>query len=130
MSVLDLSTMKESTVDTAIVHILHPKTGVDTGIRIEVASVDSPKYRKASSIVQNRNAALFRKGKNSLSIEAINEGTTDLLVAAVISWEGVIWAGEEMPCNENNIRQVYELFPWIKEQVDEFVNDRGNFISA
>lgn len=130
MSVLDLSMMKEATADTATLNILHPKTGVDTGIRIVVASVDSPKYRKAASIVNNRNASLFRKGKNNLSIEAINEGATDLLVAAVVSWDGVIWGGQEMDCTDANIRQVYELFPWIKEQVDEFVSDRGNFINA
>ena len=126
----DLSELSDVTNQEGIVSIIHPKTGVELGIKITVASRDSAKYRKMESLVKNRNTAALQRGKRNLSAEAIDAGMLDILAACVVGWEGLEWGGQAIECTDHNIRDVYEKFPFIREQVEEFVNDRGNFISA
>lgn len=125
----DLATFSQGVKAENILSIVHPKTGADLGIRIKVISPDSPQYRKLGNIIKNRNLQALRKGRNGLTSEAIDEGAIELLVGAVVSWEGVVWGGQPMECTSANVRQLFDSCPWIKEQVDEFVGDRGNFMA-
>ena len=126
----DLASFDAGVVQENVVNIVHPSTGAPLGITIKVISPDSEKYRKLSNRTRNRSINAVKKGKNSLTAEMMDENAMELLVGSVLSWEGVTWAGQVMECNEVNVRSVFTKFPWIKEQVDEFLGDRANFIKG
>ncbi len=128
-NVLDLADIASKTQNEARFEILHPSTGAGTGIYFTVHSPDSKEYRKFQSTVQNRNLQISRKNSNRLDMEQIAAGALDLLVWSVKGWENVQWSKTELECTETNVRMVFERLPWIKEQVDEFISRRANFLS-
>lgn len=125
---LDLADLSTQSHDSSTLSILHPVTGEPVGLEITLASPDSAHYRKVEQQVKDRNLRLVRKSRSgTLSAAALEAGATDILVGAVLSWEGAKWGGTELECNEQNVRQVYESLPFIREQVDEYLGDRANF---
>lgn len=128
MSTFDLSDLKSKTQNDAWVTILHPGTGVSTGIRINVVGPDSDLYRKVDSRIKNANLlAAQRRGK--ITAEVLDAGGLDLLVGVTVGWEGVVFSGQPLEFTEENVRQVYTDFRFIREQVDEFVGQRANFFN-
>lgn len=128
MEITDLSKILEESLQEATLTIYHPVSGVDLGIRIKVCSPDSERYRKHERAIKNRALTQARKQKNNqLSMEAIEESSMDLLVGSIVSWDGVVWGGQPLECTEENARQLFEQFPFIRRQVDEFLGDVANF---
>jgi hypothetical protein len=53
----------------------------------------------------------------------------ELSCASVIGWsENVILDGQALAFSPTNVRRVFVLLPWIKEQVDDFVAERSHFL--
>ena len=126
----DLANLASASEKEATVEILHPKTNESLGIKITVASPDSDKHRKLLQRAKNTNMQIMqRKGNKGITAEAVDESAMNVVVGSVLRWEGVTWGGTELECTEENVRQVFESLPWIKEQVDDFLNDRANFFS-
>ena len=127
-TVFDLAALKETMKTEGVVEITHPQTGVATGVKIRVASPDSERFISVDRRLKNRNMAIMQKSKNkTVTMEAVDAAAMDLLVGITLGWEGVTWSGAEMEFTEANVRTLYSEFPFIKEQVDSFVGDRGNF---
>jgi len=103
----------------------HPVTGEPLDVRIKLAGIDSDYYKKELRKQQNKK---FKKGFRKLSAEELEADTIELLVACTLDWEGVELEGQALECNPENVRKIYKRFPWIKEQVDNFINDRANFL--
>ena len=103
----------------------HPVTGEPLDVKIKLAGVDSDYYKKELRKQQNRK---FKKGFRKMSAEELEADTIELLVACTLDWEGVELEGQALECNAENARKIYKRFPWIKEQVDNFINDRANFL--
>lgn len=130
MPVTDLSKILEESLQEADLAIYHPVSGMDLGIRIKVCSPDSERYQKLEREIKNRALVQARKQKNNqLSMEAIEESSMNLLVGSVVSWDGVVWGGQPLECTQENIRQLFEQFPFIRRQVDEFIGDASNFFA-
>ncbi len=66
--------------------------------------------------------------RNALSSEKMDENKLDLLVKCTLSWNGMGENGNVLKCEESTVRRVYEMYPWIRDQVDDFINDRKNFL--
>lgn len=126
----DLSSYKASALDTAEIEITHPQTGENLGVKIRVMSVDSDEYRKEAMRLQNESMRYYRKNRGKTTAERIAQEALDLLVAVTVGWEGVEENGQPLPFSKDNCRRVYTEIPFIKEQVDEFVGDRRNFIKT
>lgn len=105
--------------------IEHPITGEVLDIKIKVAGIDSNIYRKKLREQQNKR---IRKGFKNITAEELEAEAIELLVACTLDWKGVEYEGQELECNPENIRKIYKEFPWIREQVDLFINDRANFL--
>ena len=103
----------------------HPVTGEPLDVKIKLAGVDSDYYKKELRKQQNKK---FKKGFRKLSAEELEADTIELLVACTLDWEGVELEGQALECNPENVRKIYKRFPWIREQVDNFINDRANFL--
>ena len=103
----------------------HPVTGEPLDVRIKLAGIDSDYYKKELRKQQNKK---FKKGFRKLSAEELEADTIELLVACTLDWEGVELEGQALECNPENVRKIYKRFPWIREQVDNFINDRANFL--
>ena len=105
----------------------HPVTGEPLGIKIKVAGVDSDYYRKEMRRQQNKR---LKKGIRTISAEELENEVIELLVACTLDWEGIEYEGKVLECNKENARMIYKKFPWIREQVDNFINDRANFLKS
>ena len=103
----------------------HPVTGEPLEVKIKLAGVDSDYYKKELRRQQNKR---FKKGFRKMNAEELESETIGLLVACTLDWEGVELEGQALECNPENARKIYKRFPWIKEQVDNFINDRANFL--
>lgn len=116
------------------VKIYHPGTKEDLDITIKVLGKDSDEFQKISRAQSKKRMAKMTKGggfrNSNVSLEEIERDGLELLAACTKSWTGVIVEGKPLDCTVPNAAMVYERFPWIREQVDEAIGDRANFIPS
>lgn len=123
---MDLSTItvQKSSEEGAWVDIYAPD-GTKTDIRIKVAGKDSSAFKaKVQKLAQ-----LERKKKN-LSVPEIEKYVLDAYVIATLDWENVCLNDKEIPCERENIIQIYNDYAWIYEQVTDFISERANFLGT
>lgn len=124
----DLSTLIRH--DTLTVDILHPVTGQPTGMQVEVASADSPRYRDATrAIIEKATASAPRASRRARqeTPRDMEADALELLVACTVSWTGVMEGGAQVPLTPDNARRLFTAHPWLRRQVDEAVQDRASF---
>lgn len=97
---------------------------------IELYSSDSDIARRHNRETQRRR--LNMRGRGKLTPEELEAEGTDLLVALTAGWQLITPDGAllDVPFTPENARKVYDQILWIREQVDEFCADRGNFTPA
>jgi len=107
------------------VDIVHPVTGDPLGIKVQVVGQDSDLYRKAQRKILNKrlNDKKFKTRAEELENEAI-----DLLAGCTVGWEGIQEGETDIPFSVDAAKRVYREYPWMKEQVDMAIGDRGNFL--
>ena len=103
----------------------HPKTSEPLDMHIKLLGRDSEAYKKQVRKNQDKN---LKKGLRNLKSENLENETIELLTACTVDWKGVVYQGGELECTKENIRWVYKEYDWLREQVDEFVGDRANFL--
>jgi len=103
----------------------HPVTGEELDIQIKLAGTDSDIYRETIRKQINRR---LKKGIKRLSLEETENENLELLVACTLDWKNVVYEGEPLECTPENVKFIYSQFPWIKEQVDDFIGDRANYL--
>lgn len=116
--------------------IYNPGTGeplmTDDGkaeIGIYLVGRDSKQYREAQRAITNRR--LGRKGGAQLTAERLESEANEILAKCTVSWtKGIVFEGAELDFNYHNAKKLYDNLPWLKEQVDEFVSERSNFLGA
>lgn len=117
----------EGSDEGAVLYIKHPVSGVDTDAWVKMAGPDS-------KLAKQRRASIQRllRGKRSASdidIDTLEKEALETRVALTLDW-GNVEANEPLEFNEENVRYVYQNFPWLAEQVDEFQSDRSNFFTS
>ncbi len=99
---------------------------------IDLYSGDSEAARKHQRAVQRRR--LNMRGRGKVTPEELEGDGVDLLSALTVGWYLLDFAGGkiDVPFNADNARELYSTpaLSWIREQVDEYVADRGNFSKA
>ena len=72
----------------------------------------------------------------TMTAEEIETEALDVLVACTKAWhtgdkpELEMIEGEWLACTPENVRRVYEELTWMKEQIDQEIGDRNNFLPA
>ncbi len=98
-------------------------------VTITLIGQDAKQYqREVHKATNKRLNKRITKGRIKLSAEEIEGDSLDLLIKCTKSWTYINVDGEMLEFSQKNVRMLYERFPWIKEQVDEFTTDRSNFL--
>lgn len=99
---------------------------------IELFSGDSEHARKHQRTVTRRRLAM--RGRGKLSAEELEAEAIELLAALTTGWVLLDFDGNaiDVAYSQDNARELYgdPGMSWLREQVDEFVADRGNFSKA
>lgn len=133
----------ENPVELAIVH---PKTRVPVGLYIGLVGKDSEAYRALARKLQNKRFVELRKTRTlTMTAEQNEEETIRLLGATVRYWKSTIFENgkptnefsptffngkDYLDCNVKNVEWVLRNCPEIREQVEDFIDDRGNFLTG
>ena len=118
----------EGSNDGAVFYLRNPMSGVETDAWIKVAGPDSKLAKQRRAQVQR----LFRgkRGGNDIDIEQLEKEAMETRVALTLDWGNIELDEGETPFSEKNVREVYQQYPWVAEQVDEFQQDRSNFFTS
>lgn len=133
---LDLSTLDTAKCadEGADLELRHPSTRAtfcnDAGdpITIRLVGVDSAIYRKAQAALTNRKLVQNKRGVK-ITAEELEADALEMAAKCTVSWSSdLALDGAPIPFSKQNAAKLYQRFPWIKEQVEEFINDRANFL--
>ncbi len=98
---------------------------VSENTRIKICGRDSKIYQKKLKVYQNK--ARKKKG-GRFDVDEESAILDDAMEACVLEWEGFDNDKKPMKCTPDNIKLVFKVCPWIKDQVTEAVLDRSNFL--
>lgn len=127
----------KATSETGIaVAILHPSTNLPLGLTITVCGSDSATFKKVHRQQLNRRLELQARGRNKkhITAEELEAENLDMLVACTKSWKTGDRAQVEfgidewLDCTPENARRLYDELAWLKEQIDQAIGDRDNFL--
>lgn len=121
-----LKTAQEEGIDVDI----ETPTGEPIGLTIRVAGPDSKRQRNAARKLQE---ARLRGSKRRLKADDMEKEALELISASVISWKfapGVTIDGEVPECNLENVKALFDRFPFIREQIDNVASSRAGFSKA
>ncbi|MBN9345616.1 MAG: hypothetical protein J0I48_05335 [Devosia sp.] len=122
---MDLSDIAPTSMKVAI---RHPGTGKETGLIIDVQSLESPVVQK---VRREQRDAVLRTRNRKMTAEEIDEQITDQIVAAIAGWQwngDASWGGKKLDLTPENVRIVVAA-PWVRKQVEEAVADEAGFFS-
>lgn len=117
-------------------HLIHPESGlpmyhdddINKPVRIFLMGRDSDFYQKVRH--KNVNDSLIAKKRpEPKTSEKIEQETIQLLADLTVGWENLTY--DALGINEfsnKNAVAIYTELTWLKEQADEFVSNRKNFI--
>lgn len=95
---------------------------------IDVLGSDSDKFKqlsrkKAQKMISSQNK------KKSIDLESAESENVDILARCTTGWRNIIIDGSEIEFSYESAKRLYREYPFIKEQVDEFIGDRDNFLA-
>ena len=153
---MDLSNFDTKT--TATLHLLHPVTSEPlyadsdpvTGERPKDAEgkglpmtitgygADSKEYRTIQSDIlrkrqlktQRANKGKRKKEEEIFDLEDMRANATDILSGVITAWSEIENGGVPVECNETGKAWLMESVEWIRDQWDEFLNDRASFLQS
>ena len=136
MDLKNLTTTQEG----ATLELRHPATGEilkyggkkdqDHTMHLILAGVDSDAYKKAQRKVTDRRFKQQQKFRQIRLTSAMIEDEAIEILTAVTLGGKLFMGGKETAVDANNAGDIYREYPWIKEQVDTFIEDRSNFLSS
>jgi hypothetical protein len=138
LDAVDTRTLSEAGVDVTIMKLdsdVPLRAANGDLVTIKVLGPDSAKYRSLTRVQIRKRLSRMAAGKQTeLTEDEVLEteaDTLDILAACTLGWAGVLTpAGEPIPCTQENARKLYENYPLVREQVDQFMSQRANFLKA
>lgn len=124
---MDLSQFQFS--DTATLHVRSPIDGKPlfredgSPITITLSGRDSKLYADAQR-------AMVEARLNSDAPVDADEATASFMARCTVSWSGIEYNGDVLEKNFETARSLYKRLPWLREQIDNFASNRGNFIAT
>jgi len=117
---------KKTSEEGVWVEIENPIDGEPLGIHFKILGSDSEVYNKQ---IRKNKDKMMKQGMRNIKSENLEVEEIELLVACTVDWDNIVDNGEKLECTKENVRYVYKNYPWIKDQVDDFIGDRSNFLS-
>lgn len=102
-------------------------------VTITVIGQDAKEYNSLRQRLADRRLSdVVKSGglqaKGVVTSAKLESDSTELAVAATVSWENITWEGKTLLCSPENATMLYNNCPWIMEQVQAFTADRANFL--
>lgn len=118
--------------------LLDPRTGEELldqdgkPVTITLLGRDSTVAKKESKRRSQEmlNRAVRQGATRKISVDETIESAVSLLSKLTVSWSGFSKNGQPYDFSPENAESLYSEFSWIREQVDEFVSDRQNFMAS
>jgi len=132
---MDLSTLKIDN-EPADLQLLNPKTGEKTDIILHCVGLDSDQFKAVDrQLSKKRLIDAQRKGGikrviQQADFEQIEEDDCQRLAACISGWKNLQEGDKAVKFSTAACIEILKKYPWIKDQVQEFVSDRANFIKA
>lgn len=132
---MDLSAFDAKHADNGADMVLeNPSTGEafehkGKPITIRLAGTDSKVYRKKAKEINDKRLVGMMKNRNKAPSMSERE-QCELLASCTLGWYGVGNADGDITFSYDAAVDLYEQFPWIKDQVDAFIGDRANFFKS
>lgn len=95
---------------------------------IRVLGMDSSRYQDVRHKLANRRLQKRGRGGIKMTAQEIEAGDLELICEITLGWSGITLNKEPFEFTKPNVRQLYTNWPWIREQVEEFIADRANFL--
>ena len=89
---------------------------------IRLAGMDSTTYRKAANVISNRRTKGNRLTK--MTVERLEADGLELICKCTLSWANLVIGGKVPKTPE----EIYEGRKWLKEQADQFIHERANYL--
>lgn len=129
---MDLSSLA-ATQEAQSLKLLHPSTGVelkdDAGkaFTIDLLSSDTNSYKSEF----NKLMKAAREQKGEQTAREAEEKACDMLAKITVGCY-LVMSGKPLKFSVGAMKDLYfnPEFTWIREQVEAFIRDRGNFIQA
>lgn len=123
MDLNDLDVRKAAD-EGADLQLEHPVTGEPLDVTIRLLGSDSAAYRNAVKRIAER-----RRGQKRQTLDEMEQQAAELMASITVGWANLERDGKPVDFSHDAAQQVYIDFPWIREQVDQFVTDRANFFT-
>ena len=122
--------VREATED---VHLISMETGepvffgenMDQPIIISVLSKDSAASRSAALAITNRR---IKSRSTTVTAEQLVSENYETLAKMTVSWQGIADENGPLECTFANAKSLYSQAPDVKEQVENFIAERANFL--
>lgn len=120
---IDLSTLEVKQGE--VMHLAHPADETQLlGPTITLAGIDSEVYRRTQSkLARVRVEQIARNRKRAND----SDDDLELLVACTQAWTDIKIDGKLRDCTDQNKRELYTRFPWIRDQAAAFMMDREKY---
>lgn len=113
------------------VEVVHPVSGKPIGLVIQVVGTDSAAYQNIQRKLQNRRLQKWQRNRSTkMSAEQLEEEQLELLCSCIHSWTGMVVDGKEVEFSPDAAREILVRFPFVREQIDEAIGDRANFLKG
>jgi hypothetical protein len=128
---MDLSTL-EPTPDSVPVQLRHPTTNErlatasGAAITISIVGMDSEQFRTRHRAIINKRLSAGKKAK--VTAEEIETESIDTIAACITGWQNVDLDGKALEFSRANAKTLLTRLPWLREQLDEAIADRANFL--
>jgi len=131
----DFSNINKNIKEAEWLTVINPSTGkpIDDSrgtVRILLRNPESRESLKSQKDAQTKSLKSVlggRRGSGGADVEGLVESAAALRVAATVELENVEFEGHSVD-SPDDIRRLYDACGWLCLQVDEFLNDRSNFL--
>lgn len=128
MESLDLGDIQDNLLGVAVMNVRHPQTGKQTGATITLYGPDSQESQELDAkLSDKRLQRIQQRGGQKISSQELNEMMLEKLVGLTREISNFFVKGEAYASNKTNIFNLYHGNPWLREQVQDFLEDRRNF---
>ena len=76
---------------------------------------------------ERQGSAMLRGRRRKPTGKMVREQQIAKAAACVVGWDGVMDGKEPVPCTPENVLRVLTAAPWMREQVEEAMNDHAGF---
>lgn len=111
-----------------------PMLGADgEQVKFKLVSIDDPRYVKVQRRIMDERLlrSQAKRNKKNLNAEDMANDGVRLVASAIVGWtENLVLKGVPFRYSPENAILICERLPWIRDQIDEVINDRARFFKS